>query len=626
MAEKEYKIKIDTSESTSSINDLKGNLTSMKDQLSVSNIAANGLGGTIKNLAGSFKTLTKTAWSFVATPIGAIITAIVLAATALYNIFKSFKPVTDRIEQAFSAISAVASTLKNVFIGLFTGSKSLSESFSGLGKKMNDAAKEAIALTKAEQDLDDAMKKNEITAKQNEAEINKLLVQSKNRTLSEKERTDMLNKAMDLEKLNFENNKKIADGEYDIALRRILNGKNLTEEQKKQIRERGIAAAFELQDLADISDEEIERLKNAELKKIEIQNQSTQLLEKAQIRLDQIADKAAADEEKRKADAEAKRQKYIEKQIKDQEDANKKELIDLKNKYIQQGKDKDDIDFILKQKEIDHLNDLIELRKKLGQETLDLEVQLVDKKIEQQERYKKYTEDLNKSIIDDEKKTDEDVQKILDDSMNESVDASIAANDKKVELAVNRIDKEVELEKEKWGKIISFAQESAQAIRSIDEQATQFSINLLANQLKNKEISQKEYDKKLADIQKKAADRQKAYAVAETIINTAAAIMNVWKSVGDPTLATILSVAVGILGAAQVATILSTNPGSTSSTSSSLPSFSEPTTTAPSTSFTFADQGPKTSNQPIVKTYVLTKDVETAQQLDRQTVENGTIN
>lgn len=296
--EKKIKITVDSDDAKDNIKDVKNAVGDLKDNLSVTSIASKGLGGTIKSLGSSFMSLTKAAWSFVATPIGAIISAIVLAATALYSIFKDFQPVLDKVEQLFSALSAVGQVLKNTFIGLFTGTKSLKESFSNLGGKMKEAANEAIALTKAEQDLDDQLKINEIRNKEAEAQINKLLVQSKNRSLSEKERTKLIEEAMLIEQKQFEQTKKNADEEYDIAMRRLLNSKELSKEQKADLEKRGIAAAFDLQNIAKISDEEIDRLKNAYLAKIDIQNKSTQLTEKSQNRLDQLSDKAKADEEK----------------------------------------------------------------------------------------------------------------------------------------------------------------------------------------------------------------------------------------------------------------------------------------------------------------------------------------
>jgi hypothetical protein len=626
--EKKIKITVDANEATDKIKNLKSRIGDLKDNLSVTNILSKGLGGTIKTLGTSFMSLTKAAWSFVATPIGAIITAIVVAAKSLYSLFKNFQPVLDKVEQLFSALSSVGQVLKNTFIGLFTGTKSLKESFSGLGSSMKAAANEAIALTKAEQDLEDQLKINEIRNKEAEAQINKLLVQSKNRSLSEKERTKLIEEAMAIEQKQFEQTKANADEEYDIALRRLINGKRLTKEQIADLKERGIAAAFELQDIAKISDEEIDRLKNAYLQKIEVQNKSTQLVEKAQIRLDQLADKAAADEEKRRSNAAAKKQKDIEDTLKAAEYKNKKELLLLKEQALAEGKSKEELDKLIERKEVEHLTNMIELRKKMGQETLDLEQQLVDKKLGIAKQYQDAINNINKNIIDQEKKTFDDIDSFLDDEMQKEIDANATSNDTEYKASVEKMDKELAYAKELQQKKIDLAKQSVDTINQIDEQATQFRKNLLQNQLNSGKISQEQYDKKIADIEKKAAQRKKAMAIIGVAISTAEAIMNIWAKVQDYTPVAAFkiaqTVAVGALAAAQIAAITSQNINTSAPSIGASASGGSGQSTAPTTSFSFAE-APKTTEQPVVKTYVIAKDVETQRQLDRQTINNGTI-
>lgn len=624
--EKKIKITVDSDDAKDNIKDVKNAVGDLKDNLSVTSVASKGLGGTIKSLGTSFISLTKSAWAFVATPIGAILTAVALAAGGLYAIFKDFQPVLDKVEQLFSAVSSVGQVLKNTFIGLFTGTKSLKESFSNLGGKMKEAANEAIALTKAEQDLDDQLKINEIRNKEAEAQINKLLVQSKNRSLSEKERAGLIEEAMAVEQKAFEQTKKNADEEYEIAIRRLINGKNLTKEQIADLKKRGIAAAFDLQNTAKITDEEIDRLKNAYLKKIDIQNKSTQLVEKAQNRLDQLADKQKADDEKRQADATANRQKNIETQLKNAEEQYKQETILIKQSFLDQGKSKEEADKLIERKEVEHITNMIALRKKLGQETLDLEQQLVDKKLNIAKQYQDSINNINKDIINQEKKTSDELDSFFDDEMQKEIDANDKKNDNEYNNSIIKMNNDLALEEERKQKRIEIAQQSVDAIRNIDEQYTQFKQNLLDTQLKNGEISQTQFDKKSADLEKKAALRKKAYAISETIINTASSIMSMMK-MGAP-VGPILAVAAGVLGAAQVATIMSTNPesGSASSPSTSIStgSGSGSSDTAPTTSFSFAD-APKTMEQPVSRTYVIAKEVTNQQQLDREIRSNGLI-
>lgn len=621
--EKKIKITVDSDEAKADINNLKDGVSGLKDNLSLTSIASKGLGGTIKSLGSSFGTLTKAAWGFVATPVGAIITAIAVAATSLYSLFKNFAPVLDKIEQLFAGISAVASTLKNVFVGLITGTKSLKESFSGLGGAMKDAATEAMTLKKAEQDLEDQLKINEIRNKEAEAQINKLLVQSKNRSLSEKERTKLIEEAMAIEQKQFEQTKANADEEYRIALQKLINGKNLTKQQIEDLKTRGVEAALQLQDLKLISDEEIDTLKDAQLKKIEIQNKSTQLTEKAQIRLDQLADKAAADEEKRRSNAAAKKQKDIEDTLKTAEDKNKKELILIKEQALAEGKSKEELDKLIENKELEHITNMIALRKSLGQDTIDLENTYADKRIAINDKIAKE----EARVAEEKRKKDEDDAKKAEEKRKKDQEDAEAQKKKDEEEAERKRLKELADAEDERQKKIEIAQSSVNTLRSIDEQYTQFKQNLLQNQLKNGQITQAQFDKKSAELEKKAAQRKKAYAIGDAIISTAQSIIGfLAKPGGIPGIA--LSVGAGILGAAQVATIASTpvdgsSAGATSS--GSMPSSSGTGGgTAPTTSFSFAE-APKVNEQPVVKTYVVAKDVANQQQLDRQTVANGTI-
>jgi hypothetical protein len=168
---------------------------------------------------------------------------------------------------------------------------------------------------------------------------------------------------------------------------------------------------------------------------------------------------------------------------------------------------------------------------------------------------------------------------------------------------------------------------STDYIKNLDEQLTTFKTNLLSNQLKNGKLSQEEYDKKIAEIEKKAAKRKKAYAIAETVINTAASIVKFLSNPGGiPGIA--LSVAAGIMGAAQIATIASTpidGSGGSSSTPSSSMSSSTSESTAPQTSFSFDTIQPKAAKEQPIKTYVVGNDITTQQNLDRQKVSIGTL-
>jgi len=107
-------------------------------------------------VTAGFKAIIVQMWAMVANPIGAVIAAIAAAFGLLYMLFKNFDPILDKIEQGLAAVGAAFAVLKDAFVEFLTGSKSLTESFSGLGGAMADAAVQAVKLKEAQQELEDA--------------------------------------------------------------------------------------------------------------------------------------------------------------------------------------------------------------------------------------------------------------------------------------------------------------------------------------------------------------------------------------------------------------------------------------------------------------------------------------
>ena len=295
------------------------------------------LPGSAGGAASGFMGMVKAAWAFVATPIGAIITAVAAALYLVYVLFKNFDPLLDKIEQGIAAVGAVLSVLKEAFIGFLTGSKSLTDSFSNLGSSMANAANEAIKLKKAQQDLDDsnvAMIESGAKAKQL---YDELILQSKDRTKTEEERIALIDKALEVEAEAFKEKQRIAEGEYDIMLGNIKNQYDLTDEQAKNIKDRGVNELRAFQSSKGITDEEIKALAEASAKRYEVLQESTNLREKAINRQNALSDKFEEDEVKRleknkAANEKAHEQRRIadEKIAKAKEEADKKAIDDAK--------------------------------------------------------------------------------------------------------------------------------------------------------------------------------------------------------------------------------------------------------------------------------------------------------
>lgn len=242
--------------------------------------------------------------AIISTGIGALI---VLLGIVIEYLSK-FYPIVARVEQTFNALKAAVEVVAQRIVGFFQAIKNVGdllkgfdqilripiEGFGDLGASMKQAALDAIELTKAQQDLEDALQVSDImTAKANQR-VKELIVQSKNRSLSESERIAKLKEATALEESDFARRSKIAAEEIRLSENVILTKAGITENDKKRLKKEGVAYAIKLKDRINVTDAEVEALKAAELKKISILDESTQRQEKIQNQSDALADKAAA--------------------------------------------------------------------------------------------------------------------------------------------------------------------------------------------------------------------------------------------------------------------------------------------------------------------------------------------
>lgn len=262
--------------------------------------ALNGL--PFVNTIKGFISMTKAAMAFIATPIGAVIAAVAGAVTLLVNVFKNFDPLVDKIEQSLAALSASFTWVKESVIGLITGQKEHNET-------MKEAVNRAIELKKAEQELDDM---NWLLIESNaksKRQIDELLLQSKDRTKSEKERMALIDEALKIEEQAYLKKKAIADKEYEIALNKIIVGRNLSNEQIQQLKEQGVQAAINLKDTKAVTDEEVAAFANAIAKRETVLNESVAIREKAINRQNALEEKAIEEENKRQAEREKEEEK-----------------------------------------------------------------------------------------------------------------------------------------------------------------------------------------------------------------------------------------------------------------------------------------------------------------------------
>jgi hypothetical protein len=245
---------------------------------------------------------TKASFSFISTPLGIVLAAIAAAGLLVYQAFKTFQPLLDKIEQGFAAISGVIGVVRNAFVAMVTGSKSVGEAFRGLGGDMSEAAKRASELKKAQQELNNEMKIQEVSTAKSRALINSLNVAAKDRTKSEKERIELLRQASILEELDYNERKKIADKELKQAKEAIIIKAGLKGKELEDFEELGVAYQQYSEKKGGAQDELYLNLKNAILKGIELEDEATTNLEKNVIKRNQLLDDEKAKRDKVNAD------------------------------------------------------------------------------------------------------------------------------------------------------------------------------------------------------------------------------------------------------------------------------------------------------------------------------------
>lgn len=443
------------------------------------------LTGSLKGIMTGIQGVTKASLQFIMTPIGAIITAIVVAATLLYNIFKNFKPLMDKVEQAVAAVGAVFNVLKNVVIALFNPAKSLGSIFSNLGGNMRDAAKAAAELKKAQQDLEDAMASQEVATAKNRAEINKLNIQAKDRTKTEEERLALLQKAEKLENDDYKARKKNGDEALRQAYEQIRIEAELTDEEFKQLKKRGLNYKEFVEEKTGDVDEEFNTLKEALIAQAQLDDEYNANLEKNINKQNKLIEdreakeaKALEDAEKAREDAEIKREQYEQKRRKALDDYAQK--LDLQLQIFRQ----------VNEAEVDTLNEKLTYSEQIRDKQLEIA------KAEYNASEKTSNDKLQLQIRENEIRKqfiDEQVAAVVAAAQKE-YDAVLAANKSKLDSNKILTDEMVAQEQQRLDKIAEAAK-----------------LNL-ETQLKNKVLSEEQYKAEVARIDEENRANDEALA------------------------------------------------------------------------------------------------------------------
>lgn len=224
-------------DNVSAIEKQKINIGNYKSALDGVHPALGRVGQGLEAGASGFKAMTLQALAFIATPIGAILAAIVAAFVLLKTAISNNNELFDKFENITTAIGSVLTVIINrvgklgeALVALVNGDfdqaiNLTGEAFSGLAEEIQNAVNAGQLYLQLSRDLEDSQRNLRIETAKTENEIKRLVVAAKNRNLTFDEQEDLLRRALRLEE-------DLVDKREDIARRDlIITAKQLAAKQ-----------------------------------------------------------------------------------------------------------------------------------------------------------------------------------------------------------------------------------------------------------------------------------------------------------------------------------------------------------------------------------------------------------
>jgi chromosome segregation ATPase len=232
-------------DNVSAIEKQKINIGNYKSALDGVNPAFGKLAQGLETGASGFKAMTLQALAFIATPIGAIIAALVAVFALLSTALSKNDALMDQLENVTNAVSVVfevllgrVALLGEALIALFNGDidKAIDltgQAFSGLADEIQNAVKQQQLFLDASRELEDSQRALRIETSKTENEIKRLVVASKNRNLSLQEQEQMLLRALKLEEDLVRTREDLARRDLVITARRLRVDKEFQQQSNE---------------------------------------------------------------------------------------------------------------------------------------------------------------------------------------------------------------------------------------------------------------------------------------------------------------------------------------------------------------------------------------------------------
>jgi hypothetical protein len=262
----------------------------------------------VKGLIGTVRTLTTT---LLANPLGVIFAAVSVAVAGLVAIFKDFAPITDLVADKIAYLGGAFRGLQTSVYSLVTTGKLAAGAITAAGQAAENASR-------MQRNYNDNLSAFNLRQEQLEVQIDKLLKQAKNKSISDKEAQDLIKQAT---KLQDEQIKGLKDNAREETAILVEKAKAAGATQKQILAIQSGARIESLNNVQDGADDELIALQNNYTKRIGEQGR----LEEKTIKIENAK---AAREEKIKAEEE----KRAAEKLKLEEEQKKKEQAESKDR------------------------------------------------------------------------------------------------------------------------------------------------------------------------------------------------------------------------------------------------------------------------------------------------------
>lgn len=296
-------------DNSSALEKQRANVGNYKSALDGVHPALGKLGSGLESGTSGFKAMTMQALRFIATPIGAVLAAIVAVFSLLKTALSQNDALMDKFENVTNAVSVVLEIvvarigkLGEALIALASGNFSeavdlTSEAFSGLAEEIGNAVTQQQLFLDASRDLVDAQRNLRIEVSRQQNVITSLIKASKNRDLTLDQSAAKLEEAAELESKLQKTREDIAFRDLVITARRLRSDKEF-QQQSNQTFDKYIQGLLESSKLGDSEKDKIaEKIVALE----EARNSGLVLQQKIENDLAAIQDKRALALEKQNA-------------------------------------------------------------------------------------------------------------------------------------------------------------------------------------------------------------------------------------------------------------------------------------------------------------------------------------